>query len=179
MKHKKLILLITLVLFLSPFADVSAEWTWQNPLPTGNNFNGVWGSSASDVFAVGGSGTILHYNGSSWSAMTSGTTQYLNGVWGSSGSDVFAVGGGYYMGGYSGTILHYNGSAWSAISSGTLQYLYGVWGSSGSDVFTVGYDNNNGNSIIFHYNGNDWSSMLRGCAKITWHFHELPFGLIV
>ena len=49
-----------------------------------------------DVFAVGSngytSGIILHYNGSAWSAMTSGTTNSLNGVWGSSGSDVFAVG---------------------------------------------------------------------------------------
>ena len=53
---------------------------------------GVWGSSGSDVFAVGGNGTILHYNGSAWSSMTSGTTNNLLGVWGSSGSDVFAVG---------------------------------------------------------------------------------------
>ena len=50
------------------------------------------GVPASDVFAVGDGGTILHYNGSTWSSMTSGTTNYLRGVWGSSGSDVFAVG---------------------------------------------------------------------------------------
>ena len=46
----------------------------------------VWGSSGSDVFAVGNGGTILHYDGSAWSAMTSGTTFALNGVWGSSGT---------------------------------------------------------------------------------------------
>ena len=39
--------------------------------------DGVWGSSATDVFAVGDSGTILHYNGSAWSAMSSGTTNEL------------------------------------------------------------------------------------------------------
>ena len=72
----------------------------------------MWGSSGSNVFAVGDSGTILHYDGSSWSAMSSGTTNYLYGVWGSSGSDVFAVGD-------AGTILHYDGSSWSAMSSGT------------------------------------------------------------
>jgi len=33
---------------------------------------GVWGSSSSDVFAVGYYGTVLHYNGSAWSAMTAG-----------------------------------------------------------------------------------------------------------
>ncbi len=60
----------------------------------------MWGSSASDVFTVGDGGTILHSDGSSWSAMSSGTTNYLRGVWGSSGSNVFAVGD-------LGTILHY------------------------------------------------------------------------
>ena len=61
----------------------------------------VWGSSGSDVFAVGGGGFILHYNGTSWTAMDRITSNDLSGVWGSSGSDVFAVGFG------GGTILHY------------------------------------------------------------------------
>ena len=52
----------------------------------------MWGSSASDVFAVGQNGTILHYDGSSWSSMSSGTSNELLGVWGSSASDAFAVG---------------------------------------------------------------------------------------
>ena len=63
---------------------------------------GVWGSDGDDVFVVGDSGTILHYNGSSWSEMDCPTSKSLYGVWGSSGSDVFAVGEG-------GTILHYSG----------------------------------------------------------------------
>ena len=78
----------------------SEDWVWQNPLPQGNNLSGVWGSSGSDVFAVGVGGTILHYNGGVWTTMTSGVTNSLFGVWGSSGSDVFAVGTG-------GTILHF------------------------------------------------------------------------
>ncbi|MCJ7744191.1 MAG: hypothetical protein MUO99_06480, partial [Dehalococcoidales bacterium] len=39
--------------------------TTTTPTPTSGLF-GVWGSSASDVFAVGGVGTILHYDGKSW-----------------------------------------------------------------------------------------------------------------
>ena len=57
-------------------------------------------------------GKILHYDGSGWSAMSSGTAIDLFGVWGSSGSDVFAVS-------EYGTILHFDGSSWSAMSSGT------------------------------------------------------------
>jgi PKD repeat protein len=100
----------------------------------------VWGSSGSDVFAVGASSTILHYDGTGWSAMTGGTGS-LRDVWGSSGSDVFAVGG-------SGTILHYDGSGWSAMDSGMGWGLGGVWGSSGSDVFAVGSA-----GTILHYGG--------------------------
>jgi hypothetical protein len=106
---------------------------------TTKRLSGVWGSSGSDVFAVGG--TILHYDGTDWSPMSSGTTQSLSGVgvWGSSGSDVFAVGG---------TILHYDGSEWSDMSSGTTAGLWDVWGSSGGDVFAVG-----SYGTILHYGG--------------------------
>jgi hypothetical protein len=76
-------------------------WEWQNPLPQGNDLSRVWGSSPSNVFAVGYGGTILHYDGSAWSAMSSSTKEELWGVWGSSSSNVFAVG-------EWGTILHYS-----------------------------------------------------------------------
>jgi hypothetical protein len=65
-------------------------------------FFDIWGSSGSDVFAVGSfdRSDIFHYDGSAWSSMNSVPTQYsLSGVWGSSGSDVYAVG-------ENGTILH-------------------------------------------------------------------------
>ena len=39
---------------------------------TTDNLESVWGSSGDDVFAVGGGGTILHYEGSAWSDMSSG-----------------------------------------------------------------------------------------------------------
>lgn len=79
---------------------------------------------------------ILHYNGTSWTRMPSGTSNTLTGVWGSSGNDVFVVGDG-------GLILHYNGISWSDIPSGTTNDLYGVYGVgskvfAGNEVFAVG-----------------------------------------
>jgi hypothetical protein len=113
---------------------------------TTNHLLRVWGSSGSDVFAVGGdnysyAGIVLHYDGSVWSPMTSGTTNWIRDVWGSSGSDVFAVG-------EDGNILHYNGNNWSPMESGTTNSLRGVWGSSGSDVYAVGIM-----GTILHYGG--------------------------
>ncbi len=106
---------ICLLLFgFGSTAAQAADWTWQNPLPQGNPLSGVWGSSGSNVFAVGDLGTILHSNGSSWSAMSSGAGNNLSGVWGSSGSNVFAVGDW-------GTILHYGNELFaSGFESGGL-----------------------------------------------------------
>jgi len=43
---------------------------------------------------VGSGGTLLHWDGSVWTSVSSGTTNILYGVWGSGESDVWAVGSG-------------------------------------------------------------------------------------
>ena len=48
-------------------------WTAMNSGTTDNLF-AVWGTSATNVFAVGANGTILRYNGAVWSRMMSGTS---------------------------------------------------------------------------------------------------------
>ena len=123
-----------------------ASFTTLRPI---HNLRGVWGSDSDDVYAVGHGGTILHYNGTSWSSQTSGTTNNLYGVWGTSnGNHVFAVGA-------SGTILYSTGSgSWTALASGTTNTLYGIWGNDEEDVFAVGH-----NGTILNYNGTSWSSM--------------------
>ena len=75
-------------------AEVCSDdnWCWRNPLPQGNTLRGLWVSGASDVWAVGQAGTILHWDGSAWTSVPSGTTNGLLGVWGSGASDVWAVG---------------------------------------------------------------------------------------
>ena len=106
---------------------------------------GIWGSSASDVFLVGQGGSILHYDGITWDLMDTGITSNLYGVWGSSATDVFAVG-------QSGTILHYDGTSWSVMTSPTPNELRGVWGSSATgDVFAVG-----ASGTICHYSSGSW-----------------------
>ena len=64
---KALSQLILIALFLIPLLMTCnktciAAWA---PMPSGTseNLSAVWGSSGSDVFAVGFNGTILHYDG--------------------------------------------------------------------------------------------------------------------
>jgi hypothetical protein len=125
---------------------------------TSNQLHGVWGSSPSDVFAVGSGGTILHYNGSGWSTMIGANSNLLWDIWGSSSSDVFAVGN-------YGTILHYNGSTWSAMVGADSNNLWDIWGSSPSDVFAVGSYGVIGG--ILHYNGSAWSTMRSGFESLA------------
>lgn len=110
----------------------------------------VWGSSSSDVFSCGKSGSITHYDGKGWSTMTSGTQDVLIGLWGSSPSDVFA-------GGANGTILHCDGYSWSPMASGSTEYIAAFWGSNPSDVFAAG-----DHGTLLHYNGQDWGIMTTG-----------------
>ncbi len=51
------------------------QWRWQNPFPQGNTLNGVWGSGANDVWAVGNGGTILHWSGGAWVSVPSGSSE--------------------------------------------------------------------------------------------------------
>jgi len=125
----------------------SAEGIWGDVT---SGLNDVWGISSSDVFAVGSAGTIIHYDGSVWSQMNSGTTSSLVDVWGSSANDVYAVGVS------DGIVLHYDGESWTTIGGGTSysRWRWGVWGSSSSDVFVVGQE-----GIIEHYDGSTWTFM--------------------
>src|SRR5207247_1746353 len=152
--------------------------------------NSIWGTSASDVWAVG-DGTnysapfaILHYDGATWSSAPTPTTfppVNLSAVCGTSASDVWAVGIETVSAqvlhsillhvtdaASSGAIIiHYNGTTWPSVSSGTTPpiHLSAVWGSSASDVWAVGVQNDYGkflHSIILHYNGTAWSPVWRG-----------------
>jgi hypothetical protein len=59
---------------------------------------GLWGTSATDVFATSG-GAVLHYDGAIWTSTPTLIPHRLLALWGSSPTDVFAVG-------ENGTILH-------------------------------------------------------------------------
>jgi len=78
--------------------------------PGSGVLRGIWGTSNTNVFAVGAAGRIVRYNGSSWSQMTSPATRALYRVAGSGPNDVWAVG--------DSTLIHFDGSQWTDAPSG-------------------------------------------------------------
>jgi len=133
----------------APQEHTVLRWLY-DPVVDGADLAAVWSASASNAFAVGTGGKILHYDGTGWTPQPSPILADLAGVWGSSGTDVFAVGRG-------GTILHYDGATWSRQSSGATSDLYAVWGSSATDVYAVG----NAGALV-HYDGTVWRAIPSG-----------------
>jgi hypothetical protein len=74
--------------------------------PTLPNFFDVWGSSPTDIWAVGSAGLVMHWDGTSWKEVETPAVGDLLSVSGSSWDNVFAVGLG-------GAILHYDGTSWT------------------------------------------------------------------
>ena len=120
---------------------------------------GVWGTSGNDVYAVGGASAstgpgseiIVHYDGSAWQQIYSGTLGRLHDLWGSLETDIFTVG---ELGG----IFNYDGVNWSSVANpvngNTSITLRDIWGSAGDDIFAVGDA-----GTVLHYNGTKWSLM--------------------
>jgi len=83
--------------------------------------SGVWGSASNDVWAVGGQGLIVHWDGTRWVTVPSGTTESLYAASGTASDDVWAAG--------PQAMLHRDGTSWSP-SPGFVPDLTD-WGSTG------------------------------------------------
>ncbi|MCX5766776.1 MAG: hypothetical protein NTZ43_06085 [Gemmatimonadetes bacterium] len=120
---------------------------------------GLWGSSRSNIIAVGAGGRITRYNGTGWSQMASPTTRNLARVAGSGPSDIWAVG--------DSVLLHYDGTQWSNYSFSGLQYMrsrvpsqqqflfqVGLWVRGPKEAYVGGE-----NGSIARWDGSSWNEM--------------------
>jgi hypothetical protein len=138
-------------------------WCWEYPSPQGNWFHGVWGTSASNVYAVAGFGTIVHFDGANWSGVALGPaddvidlgggastdrTYAFRSVGGSGPNDVW-VGGGY------GRILHFDGGQWTPKPAPPDFGITSIGSTAPDDAWAVGGRGQTG--TIMHWNGSDWS----------------------
>jgi hypothetical protein len=76
------------------------SWTPSNLSMTPPELTSIWGTSNADLYATGGAGTIIRYNGSAWQSMSTNTTDYLWSVTGSPNG----IGGAFAVG-YNSTVV--------------------------------------------------------------------------
>lgn len=153
----------------APGAGVARAWdgaAWgEVDLPPGTPLlNWVHAFASDDVYAVGEGGTILHYDGLTWSTETTTATEDLWGVWGASPDDVWAVGGRGFAEGQA-TLLRRQEGRWTVqtlppiVRAGVFA-LFKVWGSGPSDVFVVGQ-----RGIILRFDGTTWREEGAGVSQ--------------
>lgn len=104
---------------LQAFANTTGTWT------------AIWGASATDVYAAGASGAVSHFDGTAWTALTTGTSANLDALWGTSDDDLFASG-------TNGTVLHYHLGVWSTVSPPNITAELTAIAGSGSTIFFAG-----------------------------------------
>ena len=136
-------------------------------LNTSANIQSLWGSSASNVYAVASDGTIFNQKNASgnWNQMTTPNgVGALYGVYGSSGTDAYVVGA-------NGVVLHNTGTnSWTSQTSGTTATLRGVWADTPGTGYTADAYAVGDNGTVQHYNGNRWMNMP---APVTSRFRAI------
>src|ERR1700682_4622834 len=107
-------------------------WHWENPRPQGNGLGAVMVFGPNDVW-VGGSQTLMHWNGKDWrlTQIESETPWWgARQIWGSDAANLWAV--------TNRELLQWRGDAW--VSSGLpwfpSVYWGAVWGTGDKDVWT-------------------------------------------
>jgi len=100
----------------------------------------AWGRNSSDIYFVGTRGTIVHYDGSRWTKIQSGTTLRILDIWGAQNYktgewEILAVA----SDDVNKKLLRIQGTTVSTVpDSGLTASLYGVWFVPGEKYYVVG-----------------------------------------
>ena len=122
--------------------------------------------SGSEGWIVGGSGTILGWDGTAWNVFTSPTTNDLYDVHCSNVSNCKAVGAG-------GTVIHWDGNTWSSSTSNTTFDLFAVScePDNPNNCFAAGGDASQG--VIQYWDGLVWAPSAVASAPDDSQFNDL------
>jgi hypothetical protein len=103
----------------------------------------LWGTSNLSLYGVGNSGTIIHYNGTTWTSIASGTTLDIRDIWGGKNNvdgsmEIYATAGNPLIS-PANAIVQISGTKAQEISTvGIGGGLNGLWFSPGRYYWIVG-----------------------------------------
>lgn len=132
---------------------VPANSGWQVDMNAGGALFAISGTGPSDIWAVGQTGTALHYNGAAWVAVLTSTTQDLYALWASAANDVWFVGA-------NGTALRWDGFMVRNASTGLSGTLRAIWGADAMNIFAAGDAGR-----LFQFNGTAWGPFASGTNR--------------
>ncbi|AFH48157.1 Hypothetical protein IALB_0445 [Ignavibacterium album JCM 16511] len=166
-------------------------------MPNGDGWqvNKMWGSSSSDLYAVGNNGNIAHWDGRKWTKIESGTYLNIGTIWGISDNK-----GGYnkFLAAGDMMIILNNENKVNIVLPGPNMFVNSLWGINNNLIYTAGngivlfknnkwekitipelntvysIKGNNFNNVfgissvfsVVHFNGFSWQFINRGDTKI-------------
>lgn len=127
------------------------------PDPNGS-IEKLWETGNGNLYGVGNTGTILFYNGTSWSSVTSGTTLPLTDIYGKDDNEVYAVG--INVSEAKGVVLKGNSNGFSVMINSEIMNenelfnkLFGsldaIWLDENNTLYTAG-------NLMFQHKNNKW-----------------------
>ena len=136
-----------LSLLLYPLASNAALLCVTSTIPGTDEFKGISGSSSSNIIAVEEDGTLVTYDGATWTttAITSDPDAEFNDVYIIDGNTGVAVGD-------NGEVVLQTAGTWANLGSGTGRDLEAVWAYSAAEIYAFGEQ-----GAIQIYNGTSWS----------------------
>ncbi len=137
------VMFVFLMVLTIPMA--SAEWTWMNPTPTGNNINAIFYRTADDIIFAGTGGTIMEWDGQDFDVSTICWEEDLNGIVEVPGKGLVAVG-------THGTIMTWNEGSWTQDPVPTSSTINSIWAGSDGSAFACTSWNK-----ILQWDGDQWN----------------------
>jgi hypothetical protein len=105
--------------------------------PDDGSVSKVWGSNPRDIYFVGRKGSVVHYDGSNWQKLPSGTTVDIQDIWGA-GQAVLAVAS-FINYGRGLDLLQIQGTSVAKLDTAGLRIaLSSVWFSNDQDFYLAG-----------------------------------------
>ena len=135
-----------------------SSFTAENTSSWGNTFRDIHLFSATDGWAVGSTGSVFKYDGSSWNAFTNpytgtGTGPNLYSVSFSSPINGFATG-------QNSSVLHFDGTSWSIYGTNLPDntfHIYDVQAINNNLAYAVATPSLGGAGCILKYDGSNWN----------------------
>ncbi len=129
-----LLVFLGTLLFVSGCSDDESDITFPTPNtpPSKLWMYDVFGNDASDVYACGHGGSMVHFNGTDWTEVDMNSTRNIVSIWGEGDGTLYACGA-------AGSVWRNSGSGWGSMASGSTKYLVGL-GSFKGDIHVSGVD---------------------------------------